>query len=194
MHAPALSCGLLLFHSEPPLSSNPPMRFGPGFFECGHTRLAPPTQDNPPNMFPASRAPSNTCTCPHATLWGTQCPHLCHALHTGDLGHALTNLGPSEPKKHIAVCWCSLRQQRRPGSAVTQQAQDRSLWKVSLWPRWPFHPRGAADSACVKFHMDLFHPIRWCLHIQAPACGIQSVSPGRATPDPVQGANWDRDS
>lgn len=102
MHISALSCGLL-FHSEPPLSSNPPMRFGPGFLWCGHTGLAPPTPDSSPNTFLASRAPSDTCTCPHATLWGTQCPHLCHALHTGDLGHALTNMGPSEPKKHIAM-------------------------------------------------------------------------------------------
>lgn len=89
----------------PPLSLRAPtlLRFGAGFLECGHRGLAPPTQDSPPNMFPASRAPSNMCTCPHATPWGTQCPHLCHALHTRDLGHALTNLGPSEPKKHIAM-------------------------------------------------------------------------------------------
>lgn len=103
MHTSALSCVLLSFHSEPLLSSNPPMRFGAGFLECGHTGLAPPTQDSPPNMFPASRAPSNTCTCPHATLWDTQCPHLCHALHTRDLGYVLTTLGPSEPEKHIAM-------------------------------------------------------------------------------------------
>lgn len=42
-------------------------------------------------------------TCAHATLWGTLCPHPCHALHTEDLGHALTNLGPVEPKEHIAM-------------------------------------------------------------------------------------------
>lgn len=44
-----------------------------------------------------------TLTCPHAMLGGTQCPRLCHALHTDNLGHALTNLGPSEPKNHIAL-------------------------------------------------------------------------------------------
>lgn len=79
------------------------MRFGPGILGCGHTGLAPPTQGSPPNTFPASCAPSNTCPCPHATLWGTQCPHLCHVRHIGDVGHALTNIGHSEPKKHIAV-------------------------------------------------------------------------------------------
>lgn len=99
MHTSALSCGLLLFHSEPPLSSDPPMRFGAGFIECTHTGLALPTQDSPPNV------PSKPCSLQHVHMPS------CHAL-----GHTMPpsmpcspHWGPgpcphqSEPKKHTAM-------------------------------------------------------------------------------------------
>lgn len=36
-------------------------------------------------------------------------------------------------QKTTLQCWCYLGQQRRPGSAVTQQAQGQSLWKALDW-------------------------------------------------------------
>lgn len=188
MHTSALSCGLLLFHSKTLLSSNPPMRFGAEFLECGHTGLAPPTQDNPPNMFPASRAPSNTCTCPHATLWAHNAP-ICAVLSIlGTWAMPSPVWGLLNQKPHCNVGAIS-------GTRGDLDQLSRSRHRASPFAKFIsgldgfFVLRGAADSACV-----MFHPIRWCLHIHIPACGIQSVSPGRAAPDPVQGAKWDRDS
>lgn len=99
MHTSALSCGLLLLHSEPPLCSNPPRRFGAGLLECGHTGLVPPTQDSAPKV------PSKPCSLKHVHVPS------CHAL-----GHTVSpslpcspHWGPGpcpdqfEPKKHIAM-------------------------------------------------------------------------------------------
>lgn len=101
----------------------------------------------------SKHVPSKPCSLKHMHVpschaLGTQCPHLCSALHTGDLGHALTSLGPSEPKTTLQ-CWCYFRHQRRPGSAVKQQAQGQSLCKVYLWTGWLFRPqRGCRLSLC----------------------------------------------
>lgn len=174
-----LSCGRLLFHSDALLSSFPPISFGPGSLEWRHIGLVPPTQDSPPTWSQQAVLPQTPADVLTLRSGACNALPLHHALHTRDLGHALTNLGYSKLRKpHCNVGNIS-------GSRGDLDQLSHSRERTS--PFGDLSPglagtgsfssaSGATDPACVTFYMVLLHAIRWCLHICPPASGIWSVS------------------
>lgn len=145
--------------------------------ECGHIVLVPPTQDSPPTCSQQAMLPQTPAYILTSRSGAHNALPLCHALHTGDLGHALTNLQYSEPRK--PHCNGGNISGSRGDLDQLSHSRDRDRAFGELSPGLAgagtqlfLTHRGATDPAFVTFYMELLHPVRWCLHIHPPACGI----------------------
>lgn len=142
----------------------------------------------------SKHVPSKPCSLKHVHMpschaLGTQCPHLCHALHTGDLGHALTNLGASELKKYIAMLMPSQAAEETWSSCHTAGTGPVPLESLALdWMAFS-SSEGLQTQPVSCFILSDGASISTLLPVAFNPC-----PQGRAAPDPVQGAKWDRDS